>query len=150
MQAKSSEPRRRSLLLSAVLSLCPLAVSAQPGARVWRCGNHYTDQPCLSGTELTQAETPSESARRDADAATRRTREQADAMARDRERREATARGRPPAVIEHASPWPSEDEEDRKRPRSRRAQRPRLEKGRTVQQDAFTAKGPAVSKKSAR
>ena len=142
----TTDPQRRALLLSAVLGLCPLALSAQPGARIWRCGNQYTDQPCASGTEMTPADAPNEGARTEADAATRRTREQADAMARDRERREAAAAGRPPAVIEHKSPWESKDDEDEARPRGKRPKRPKTEKGRSPKADGFTAKGPAAGK----
>lgn len=142
-----SDPRRRALLLSTVLGLCPLALSAQPGARIWRCGNQYTDQPCTSGTELAPVAAPSEGARAEADAATLRSRQQAEAMARERERRETAAAGRAPAVIEHKSPWETKDDEDDPRARSKRPKRPKTEKGRSPKVDGFTAKGPANGKR---
>lgn len=142
-------PRRRALLLAAVLGLGPLTLAAQPGARIWRCGNQYSDQPCASGTELAPASAPTDSARAEADATTRRTRAQAEAMARERERAEAAAAGRSPGVIAHRSPWPSQaDAEEDKRARLQRPKRPRTEKGRSPKADGFTARGAASSQRA--
>lgn len=154
MHATSLHSRRHTLRLlnaAAVLALGPFMAAAQPGQRIWRCGNHYTDQPCATGREIAPAERPTDDARADADAATRRTREQADAMARERERLESVAARRGPAVIEHRSPWPPQDDDEEERGRMKRLKRPKTKKGRLPKNENFTARGPrAAPRESAR
>ncbi len=150
MHATRTDSQRRTLLLTALLGLCPLPSAGQSGARIWRCGSQYTDQPCAMGREIAPADRPTDDARAEAEAATRRTHAQADAMARERERREAVAARSGPAVIEHRSPWSAqdgEDEEDEKRGRMKRLKRPKTEKGRLPSNESFTARGPRPAKR---
>lgn len=146
MHANTPPLHRRALLLSTALGLCPAVLLAQPGARIWRCGNGYSDQPCPAGTEIVPADAPTDRARADADDATRRMRAQADALARDRERQEAAAAGRPPAIIARTSPWESQNDEDDKPTQGKKLKRPKTEKGRHPKNDSFTAKGPGSGK----
>lgn len=144
----STAQRRRTLLLLlgqlALPALAPLTVQAQSGQPIWRCGSRYSDQPCDSGRLITPDAAPSSEARAAADAATQRTGLQAEAMAREREYKEAAAAARAPAVIEHRSHWTAE--EASKEQQLQKPKRPKVQKGRLPKDQGFTARGPAASK----
>lgn len=84
------------------MALCAYLAGTAPAnaAETWRCGNTYTDQPCAGGKAIDADDARSPAQVRAAETASRREQAAADRMMRDRQRQEALAAGRPPAVID--------------------------------------------------
>lgn len=149
-----NKPRNRALRLAvlSVLYLAPLAAQAQPGSpAIWRCGNQFSDRPCGDGQTLRTREpvqAPDSAEREAAQAATGRIRAQAEAMAHEREQREAAATSRGPALIARPAPFAEPAEAAERTPaRAKRPQRPQRERARKPQADHFTAQGTPAQKK---
>lgn len=135
-----------------LICLCAWApvlwATSETNPAIWRCGNSYSNQPCPGGSSLAPKATPSVQERATADAATRRLESQAATMARERERRDATAARQQPVLIRHNQPFESGDGLDQhEQTKSRRRDTP---KGRSLKDGAFTARGPSseIKKKS--
>jgi len=92
-------PHRFIATFAMVLCVHLAGAAAAHAAETWRCGNTYTDQPCAGGKAIDADDARSPAQVRAAESATRREQAAADRMARDRQRQEALAAGRPPAVI---------------------------------------------------
>jgi hypothetical protein len=128
--------------LRAAGALLLAAACATPQAQtVYRCGNSYGSQPCADGKPLESAPTPSTADRAQAAANTRRDAQMADAMQKERIRREAQAGSTnsfyvPPPAFEPERP------SEHKSP----------EKAATRKLDVFTATAPgtAPAKKNAK
>lgn len=148
MHATSPLFKRRTIFFAFFAVTSALSIAAQPGTRIWRCGNQYADQPCPNGTVITPAQGPSPEARTQSDAATRQAKSQADAMMKERERQEAAAAGRAPAVITHRSPW--EEQTVKGEAPMTRTKRAKTQTGRNPKSDHFSAKGESTGQRKKR
>ena len=94
-------------LACAVATHLPASI-AGPEGNIWRCGNSYSDAPCVGGTQLGAQPQPSAEDRRQRDAGTRRDQAAADRMQRERlefeaKPRQAVVIGPPPGTEPSAS-----------------------------------------------
>ena len=134
----------RHALWLALAWLWPATLPAQhqDEARIWRCGSEYSHQPCGGGIALRPAPAANAADRTTAEEATRRIRAQADALTRERERREAAAAAQPPVFIARHPGARSEGEDDDRA--LAHPKRPQRSKGRNPQAGHFTARGAAA------
>jgi hypothetical protein len=114
MNLSHSRIAARGSLLFAGACLQWAAMAAESSAGVWRCGNSYSDRPCVGGSLLDAGDPRTEQQRREADRIAREARALAENMERERLLLEASAEG--PALIAD--------------PRSAEAPAPRADKSR--------------------
>ncbi|VWX57288.1 conserved hypothetical protein [Burkholderiales bacterium 8X] len=105
--AAAAEPRRMprtaSALISTAMALASLSAmglhAAAATAATWRCGNAYSDRPCMGGAEVDAADPRSHQQRREADGDARSARTAADRLERERVRDEVQGARRGATIL---------------------------------------------------